>query len=226
MFNIGADWNPKQAHLKEILLKNECFDEAVALLSELHAIIHSREVYGGRSETLMDEVWEDLDEKAFRTMPTIKDVTCAWNIWHATRIEDLTANLLIAHTAQVLDKGWLARLNTSVTDTGNAMTDDEIMDFSNGLSMETLKAYRNAVGERTKCIIGAFTPADIKRKVNTGDVSRILAEGGVTERPDSIWLLDFWGRKNVAGLLLMPVTRHQVGHLNDCRKLKKKCERL
>jgi hypothetical protein len=45
---------------------------------------------------------------------------------------------------------------------------------------------------------------------------------GVTEHKDSVWLLDFWGKKTVAGILLMPITRHQIVHLNDCIKLKER----
>jgi len=57
-------------------------------------------------------------------------------------------------------------------------------------------------------------------------IQRILKEGGVTTHPDSIWLLDFWGKKDVAGLLMMPVTRHQVGHLSDCIRLKGKIRKM
>jgi hypothetical protein len=58
--------------------------------------------------------------------------------------------------------------------------------------------------------------------MNPESVRRILAEGGVTGHKDSVWLLDFWGKKTVAGILLMPVTRHQILHLNDSMKLKEK----
>lgn len=40
---------------------------------------------------------------------------------------------------------------------------------------------------------------------------------------DSRLLLDFWARKNVAGILQMPITRDQILHINDWLKLKVKC---
>jgi hypothetical protein len=49
-----------------------------------------------------------------------------------------------------------------------------------------------------------------------------MEEGVLTRQDDSIWLLDFWGKKTVAGLLQMPITRHQIVHINDCFKLKAK----
>ncbi len=225
MFQPGTDWNPKQAQLKELLAKPDRFEEARNLCLEMHSMIHSSEITEGSEATLMDEIWEGLTDKAFVTMPTVKDVTIAWNIWHITRIEDLTANILIGEKEQVLDESWLKRLGVQVKDTGNAMTDDEILLLSQNLNKDELKNYRNAVGARTKEVINSLTLPDLKRKVRKESITRILEEGGVTEQGDSIWLLDFWGRKNIAGILLMPITRHQVGHLNDCTKLKKKLQK-
>ncbi|MGN6713971.1 DinB family protein [Anaerocolumna jejuensis] len=225
MFQVGTDWNPKQARLKELIAKPEKFEEAKELCLQLHSIVHSSEITPGVEQTLLDEVWEGLTEKAFLTMPTVKDVTVAWNIWHITRIEDITANILIGEREQVLDEEWLERLGVRVRDTGNAMTDEEILALSRQLAREELKSYRDAVGVRTKEIINNLTSPDLKRKVKGESIARILKEGGVTEQEDSIWLLDFWGKKNIAGILLMPITRHQAGHLNDCIKLKKKLQK-
>ena len=155
-------------------------------------------------------------------MPTVKDVTIAWNIWHITRIEDITVNILIQNVEQILNEEWLRCLNISVYDTGNAMSDDEIISFSRSVNMAEVRNYRNAVGTKTKNMLEKLLPSDMKRRVKRENIDRILAEGGVTEHKDSVWLLDFWGRKNIAGILLMPVTRHQIGHLNDSMRLKKK----
>ena len=222
MFQVGSDWNPKQAQLKEIIFKSDKFDEAIQICSELHSIVHCSDISLGTSPTFLDEIWENLTKEAFEVMPTVKDVTIAWNIWHITRIEDITVNILIQDAEQVLNDEWLKRLNVSVRDTGNAMTDDEILLFSRSVDMAELRNYRNAVGTKTKNILKELSPSNMKRKVNHENTDRILAEGGVTEHKDSIWLLDFWERKNIAGILLMPVTRHQIGHLNDSMRLKKK----
>ncbi len=225
MFQVSTGWNPLQSLLKEIILQEERFDEMVTLLHRMHALVHSAEVYGS-SPTYMDEIWLGLDQKVFVTMPTAKDVTVAWNIWHITRIEDLTANLLIAGSTQVLDGEWADRLNTGTTDTGNAMTDAEILRLSEELSMDGLRQYRDAVGRCTREIISQLRPGETRRKVAQAGLDRIRQQGGVTAHPDSAWLLDFWGRKTVGGLFLMPVTRHQIVHLNDCARLKEKCRRL
>jgi hypothetical protein len=222
MFQPGSDWNPLQARLKELISKKEYFIEMQKLLLLMHSLVHSKQVYGGDSETFMDEIWEGLTDKAFRMMPTIKDETVAWNIWHITRIEDLTANYLISGQEQILDQKWHEKLHTKVTDTGNAMTDEEILAFSNEVDKDALYEYRNAVGRRTKEILEALKPEDLKRKVSQEGIRTIAGVGGVSEHPDAIWLLDFWGRKTVAGIIQMPITRHQIVHLNDSARLKKR----
>ena len=45
------------------------------------------------------------------------------------------------------------------------------------------------------------------------------------KEPASIWLLDFWKNKTIAGLLTMPITRHQIVHINDCFKLKERYQK-
>ena len=55
-------------------------------------------------------------------------------------------------------------------------------------------------------------------------ISNILiadTEQVLTKEKDSIWLLNFWGNKTVSVLLTMPITRHQMVHINDCFKIKR-----
>ncbi len=221
----GSDWNKLQALLKEIILKKDRFEEAQRLLHHMHSLVHAAVVYDGKGTTVMDGIWDGLSDTVFRIMPTIKDDTIAWNIWHITRIEDLTANFLITKQGQIWDEKWQERLGTDVCDTGNAMTDPEIIAFSNEINRDALFEYRNAVGYRTKEIIDNLKPEDMKRKVAKEELQKIADAHGVLDHPGSIWLLDFWGRKNVAGLFLMPITRHQIVHLNDCGRLKETCRK-
>lgn len=226
MFQIGTDWNPLQTRLKEIITKQDYFEEMQQLTLKMHSLVHSNIVYENQETTFMEEIWKNLTDKAFRTMPTLKDDTIAWNIWHITRIEDLTSNYLIAGSEEILDDNWLVKLNINIRNTGNAMTNPEIIDFTNKVDRTALYEYRNAVGRRTKEILHNLHPEDMKRKVAKEGLDKIESTGGVTQHPDSIWLLDFWGRKNIAGIIQMPITRHQIVHLNDARRLKKVCERM
>ena len=172
-------------------------------------------------ENAVDMLWKDLPPNEYAVMPTPKDETIAWAVWHIARIEDLTMNLLVAGGPQVFGDSWQERMHVSVRDTGNAMSDGEIMDFIKTIRTAELLRYRDAVGMRSREIVRSLKPEDMRRKVSPESVSRILAEGGVTRQKDSVWLLDFWGKKDVAGILLMPLTRHQTLHLNDCFQWKK-----
>ncbi len=218
------EWGEQQQLFKSIVLKPEGFEEAIKLCLELHAMVHSSEMSLIDAVTFEDELWEGLDEKTFRCMPTSKDVTIAWNLWHLTRIEDITMNILVASHAQVFNtEKWLEKMNVQVRDTGNAMTDEEIVDLSSRIDMQELRNYRIAVGRKTREIISEFKPTDLKRKLNDAqNLQRIFDEGAVLKHEDSKWLVDFWGRKNVAGILLMPITRHQMVHINDSIRLKEK----
>ena len=137
--SITSEWNIKQKQLKEIIRKPERYPESQELFINMHQSVHFAEISDCRELTLMDQLWDGLQKNEFAIMPTEKDATIAWDIWHITRIEDLTINLLVNESEQVLNSKWLSRLHTQVTDTGNAMTDDEIMEFSKNIDIEILK---------------------------------------------------------------------------------------
>lgn len=226
MYQPSVDWNPKQSRLREIIRNPDCFDETIRLCFELHAFVHQSSMSGCSSRTLADEVYGNLRDIDYCHMPTARDVTIAWNLWHIARIEDITMNLLVGDGKQVLDDTWQNKLETKTTDTGNAMTDDEIIVLSKELNKEKLLEYRQAVGMKSREILSSLQPEDMKRKFPKDRMEQIMIQGCLTEHPQSIWLKDFWGKKDVAGILLLPLTRHQAGHLNDCLKLKKKCAKI
>ncbi len=132
-------------------------------------------------------------------------------------------NLLVAGDKQIFNReNWQEKINSNITDTGNAMTEDDIMEFSKNINMEELKNYRIEVGRRTRDIVENLSTEDMKRNFDKHRLQRILDERAVLDVKASNWLIDFWGRKNVAGIILMPMTRHQVIHINESLSAKKK----
>lgn len=226
MFSVTKCWNPKQALLREIITKKDRFGETKALMLELHSLVHTKEVYENSTLSYYEEILADVNDENFSLMPTVKNATIAWDIWHITRIEDITSSIFINNDEQVFNDLWQKKLGTKVTDTGNAMTDEEIINFSKELSLSELINYRNKVGRKTRKIIESLDFSDMKRKFTDEQSQRVMNEKCLLEHLDSIWLKDFWGRKTVAGIILMPMTRHQIVHLNDCidiiNRLKKK----
>ncbi|MBP3458249.1 MAG: DinB family protein [Lachnospiraceae bacterium] len=210
--------------LNSIIRKRDQLERAKSLFLELHAKLNLSEV-SGTDKNEVDALLGDLQRNEYAIMPTKKDETIAWVLWHIARIEDLTMNMLVAGKEQIFNDEWKKRLNVMITDTGNALTDDEIMELSQNVHIAELLKYRNEVAKSTREIVQGLTSEDIRRKVAPADINRILETGGVTEQEDSIWLLDFWGKKDVAGILLMPPTRHVILHLNDCCKWKEHMRR-
>jgi hypothetical protein len=216
-------WNTQQSYLREIILKSDKFDEAIKVCLEQHSMVHSSEMSGINAETFEDELWKDLDDTTFRAAIGVKGRTIAYGIWHSTRIEDITMNILVADSNKVIDSdSWIARINSNIYDTGNAMNADEVFEFSSNINMQELRKYRIAVGRRTRDIVQGLKPAELKRKFDDVRLSKILDIGAVSKSEAASWLVDFWGRKNVAGILLMPATRHHVVHINESLGAKSK----
>ena len=218
---VSSDWSNRHKELNKVIRKAEYSAKVIEMILDLHKELHTSKVSKSKDRNMIDIFIEDLQPDEYAIMPTSKDETIAWAIWHLARIEDLTMNILLNNDVQIFDESWKNRINTPISDTGNAMTDDEIMKFSKQICIYELLKYRDAVGIKNREIIKNLQPDDMKRRVSPDGNSRILHEGGVTEQADSIWLLDFWGKKDAAGIILMPLTRHQTLHLNDCYKWKK-----
>lgn len=216
-------WNKHLKELREVILKKDKVEESKALAMMLHSMVHSSYVSGIDEKTFEDELLEDLEDETFRTSTNEKRRTIAYGLWHSSRIEDITMNLLVAGDEQVFNsENWKEKINTNIIDTGNALSSEEILEFSKNINIQELKNYRIAVGKKTRTIIGNLTNEDMKRKFDKEKLQRIIDEGAVLDVEASNWLIDFWGRKNVAGIILMPATRHNMVHINESLSAKRK----
>ena len=186
-----------------------------------HAMLHSATVAQTESWSYEDEVLNDMTEEQLRRLPQNSDHSVAWLIWHMARCEDITMNLLVAGSPQILLRdNWLERMKITVRDTGNAMDQVAIANFSAAIDVAALRAYRVAVGRRTQEIARQLGPEDLPQKVAPARLQQVWTEGAVVEAARGI--ADYWGRRTVVGLLLMPATRHNIVHLNEALKLKRK----
>ncbi len=200
--------------------QKKCFENTIDLFLKQHTMVHSSKVSNIKNTTFEDELWHNLDEKTFREFVKTDHGTIARNMWHTTRIEDLTMNILVAGDMQILKTdNWIKKLNCIVEDPGNAMTDDEVIEFSKHINMNALRNYRMAVDVRTRKIISSLSLPDLKRKMEKLRLQKILDEGGVLDVEGANWLIDFWGKKTVAGILLMPATRHNLVHINQAKRI-------
>jgi hypothetical protein len=221
MIKVSEGWNKNQNNLNVLLPNQKTFAKGIDLLLKMHSLLHDKKVCKIASETFYDNLWENMKEETCKIISN-KETSILWNIWHITRIEDIVSNILIGKKETVFNTRIQTKLNIKIKDTGNAMTCSEMESFNKAIIIKELKDYRVKVGKSTQKIIKAIEFSDVKRKVEKEQLEKIKQNGGVTDDQKSIWLLDFWGRKNMLGLINMPITRHQIVHLNDCFKIKQK----
>ena len=224
MIQTVKDWNEKQRNIKRLLPDQKCFSNGKNLLLEMHGLLHDKKVYRINAETFYDNLWDNLKEETCRIISN-KETSILWNIWHITRIEDIISNIVIGNKETIFNKEIQTKMNIKIKDTGNAMTYSDMELFSKNVNIKALKDYRVKVGKSTRKIIESLEYDDMKRKTSSEQIEKIKQNGAVVNDPKSIWLLDFWGRKNVFGLIMMPITRHQMVHLNDSFRIKQKYNR-
>jgi hypothetical protein len=98
------------------------------------------------------------------------------------------------------------------------MSDQDVADLSAKIDIKGLRAYRLAVGKATRKIVVKLTAEDFKRKVEPSRIQRIWHEKTMLESGRGI--VNYWSKRDMAGLLLMPPTRHCFLHLNEARRIK------
>jgi len=219
-----ATWNRQQKLLQRALSHPDEHPEAIELFLSQHAQVHSARMAQYDQWSFEDEVWHGLSEQSLRSIPPGGEHSIAWIIWHLARIEDVTMNLLVAGSDQLLQReGWLERMQTNVPDTGNAMSAALVVQLSSMIDLNALRSYRVAVGRRTREVVSQLTPYELKQKVDPVRLHQVSITGSVVDAARDV--LDYWGSRTIAGLLLMPPTRHCFLHLNEALRIKQKLVR-
>jgi hypothetical protein len=218
-------FNSRHTLLRKALADSNTPSIAIDAFLAQHAFVHSSKVSENPASTYADKALSGLSEVAFRAIPSGCEHSIAWILWHMARIEDVTMNMLLMNKKQVFTTGkWQKKLNITVSDTGNLMLPKKIAQLGKQIDIAALKKYRDAVGKRTRKNVQALDPVQWKRKVDPARIARLVPEGAVN--PAATQVLEYWGGLTYAGLLLMPPTRHNLIHLNEIIKMKRKLIRL
>lgn len=151
------EWNENLKRLRVLLKSESNFEQAKDLFFDLHAMVHSSDMSDNKTETFEDDIWCGFNEIALTKGLNRKGRTAAYGMWHSARIEDITMNLLVAEREQVIDTGnWIKIIKSTIYSTGNELNVDEILMFSKKVDLQALKQYRNAVGNKTREIVGSL----------------------------------------------------------------------
>lgn len=223
MDNPRKLWNAGQQTLRRALAAHD-YPKAIEQFLIQHAMVHSPNVSGTDIWSFEDELWQGLTEEAFRTIPPGGEHSIAWILFHIARIEDITMNLLVAETPQLYHQaGWAKKLNSTIPHSANRMDEESVLRLSTSLNLKALRDYRLAVGKRTRQIVPKIKRDEFDQKVNVLHLQKVLAEGAVIR--EAMEIVNYWSKRTIAGLLLMPPTRHNFLHLNEALRVKKKLGR-
>jgi hypothetical protein len=221
------EWNEIHKKLTGMVKKIDQHESTVRLLLNQHSLLYSSKMNNTSLDTLEDELLEGITLETMRKYPVVSPNTkksIAWHIWHAARVEDIAISVLVDYEDQVLHAGdWLKKLNINFIHTGNEMNEEEVATLSSKIDINALLAYRLELARNTQKIIGALKPGQLKQKVSRTQARSLLEQG--TIKKEAEWLVEYWEKKSIAGLILMPATRHNFLHLNKSIRIKNKIQR-
>ena len=200
--------------------------------------IKKRDTYDASIETLFtlrNALWdtiialkEELSRDDFNAIPFINadgyhSKTIAYSLWHIFRIEDIVAHTLIKGDEQVFFRGdYQTRIGSPIITTGNELVKQEIADFSKQLNLDELYAYLSDVKQSTEAMLKDLFYDDLKRKISEERKEQLESLSVVSDEESAIWLIDYWCKKDVRGLIQMPFSRHWIMHIEACLKIRNK----
>ncbi len=219
-----SNWNKQHAVLRNLLMKYKDYAAALPIFLEHHGTVHSAKLRAG-VWSFQDEVLDGLTPEQLRYCSPQLPHSAVWKLWHIARIEDVTMNVLLANSDQVLHGGgWLDRLDIDCVSVGNEISDEEIAALSTAINVKALLDYRLAVGKRTRAMVRRLDGDILWQRPAPERLQRLFAEGAVLDR--TAWLCDYWGGHPAANLWLMPASRHCFVHLNEIERMRSKLRRL
>jgi hypothetical protein len=210
----------EQTALRKLLERPDPSPEAIQRFLVQHARLHSAQAAPGEADwSYEDALLDDLTEDQFRHIPPGEEHSIAWIVWHLARIEDAAMNLLVAGDEQVFTAGrWQERIQAPISDSANETSRLQVEALSAAVDLPALRLYRVAVARKTRQIVRALPLEALPQKVVPARIEQARSSGAVA--PAASGILDYWSRRTLAGLLLMPASRHILSHLNEAWEIK------
>ncbi|MCA8959440.1 MAG: DUF664 domain-containing protein [Planctomycetes bacterium] len=152
-----------------------------------HAAVHGASVASGDYH-VVDWALDGLDDTQLRTRPHGLN-SIAWLLWHLARVEDSCVATVVFGGTQLLDDAWVARLGVDHRDRdGDGMTKGEVSAVSDALDLASLRAYRDAVGTRTRTLASElWSVGRWDARLTEADL-RAAAAAGALGGEDAAWL--------------------------------------
>jgi hypothetical protein len=168
-------------------------------------------------------VLEALTNAQARTRPDPVLNSPIWLLWHLARTEDWYVNRFVVDQPQVLEQDdWLPRLGIAETRVGTAMHDDEVGDITAQLDRTSLRAYREAVHDRTGVVLDGLQPDELDQLLDPNRLARLFAAAdGFGERAATLaWaepVLVQWRQRPRGWFLSQATLIHPATHIGELR---------
>ena len=215
---MNKEWSELNKTMQTGLKKQDTFGDGIVSLFELRKQLWN---------TIL-AYKKELKREDFNSIPYINadgyhSKTIAYSLWHVFRIEDIVAHTLIKGDEQVFfAKGYQEKIGSPIITTGNELVKEEIAEFSEQLDLDEMYSYMSDVKKSTEKILKGITFEDTKQKISDDrreDLEKLCV---VSTDESAIWLIDYWCKKDVRGLIQMPFSRHWIMHIEACERIKKK----
>lgn len=213
---MNKEWSEQNKKMQSLIKKADTFDEGKKVLYELRNDL---------LDSLMT-IKKDLKRDDFDAMPFINadgyhSKNIAYSIWHIFRIEDIVAHTLVNGDEEVFFSwNYQSRINSPIITTGNELVKEQISDFTKQLNIDELYSYVADVKKSTEEIIRSLTYGNLKTKVSDERKEKLVASGVVSTDENAVWLIDYWCKKDVRGLIQMPFSRHWIMHIEACQRIR------
>jgi hypothetical protein len=186
--------------------------DAVDLFLDQHALVHSAAV-GGNKMSAAERTFGGLTDDQMKVRPREDLNSLAWLLWHIARAEDIMLNPVLSGRPQVFDDAWMKRLGVKRRDFGIGMTSPEVTELTGQIDVAALRDYRDAVGRRTREIVGGFGAQDWQGETTTTRLEKAAADGAFGARAEGMVKV-FSGRPRA--LLLSGIALfHPQGHMGE-----------
>ena len=189
--------------------------DAVRFFLVQHESVHTSDVVDAPS--YFDRALGGLSDAQLRALPGPGLNSIVWLLWHMARTEDASVNLVVANRPQVLDDHWGRRLGVPWRHIGTGMTEDEVSDFTRRADVGAVRAYRDAVGRRTREVVRDLVPSAWEESITIADTSRAAAAGALGPRAGWVDGAGFppWQDQSRAARLSGAALRHNAMHMGE-----------
>jgi hypothetical protein len=215
---MNKDWSNTLKDIKTKLLKKDTFKEGIVLLINLR-----NELFNQLLEVKNILSLDDFYKMPYANHQGYQSKTIAYSIWHIFRIEDIVVHTLMKNDKQILlCDNYLTRINSNIITTGNELLRDEIVSFSKRLNIEELYKYAIEIKKQTDEYLLSLNYDSLKTTISEETRISLINIKAVSEDSNALWLVDYWCKKNYLGLIMMPLSRHWIMHIEAVLRIKNK----